>query len=58
MIPLATIHLGDERQSFDVNALFLDASTVLYAWDSTGDKLVVRCKDISRRLRYARSGCI
>lgn len=43
MIPLATIHLGDERQSFDVNALFLDASTVLYAWDSTGDKLVVRC---------------
>jgi N12 class adenine-specific DNA methylase len=43
MIPLATIHLGDERQSFDVNALFLDASTILYAWDSTGDKLVVRC---------------
>lgn len=43
MIPLATIQIGEDRNTYDINAVFTDASTVLGGWEPIAGQVQVRC---------------
>lgn len=43
MIPLATIQIGEDRNTYDINAIFTDASTVLGSWEPIAGQVQVRC---------------
>jgi hypothetical protein len=43
MIPLATIQIGEDRNTYDINAVFTDASTVLGSWEPIAGQVQVRC---------------